>query len=147
MTWLLLLFALLVGVALPFQAGVNAQLKLWLGHPVIAALASFTIGTLFLLAYTLALGLPAPAWSTLPQVPWWQWLGGVLGAFYIAATVVLAPRLGAAALIAALVAGQMVASLLLDHFGLVGYKVHPMNLWRLLGVGLLIAGVLLIQRN
>ncbi len=147
MTWILLLFALVVGVALPFQAGINAQLRPWLGHPIIAALASFSIGTLSLLVYTLALSLPFPSWSTLPQIPWWQWLGGLLGAFYIAATVVLAPKLGAASLISALVGGQMLASLLLDHYGLIGYRVHPINLWRLIGAGLVITGVMLIQKN
>jgi transporter family-2 protein len=57
-----------------------------------------------------------------------------------------APRLGAATLVAALVAGQMVASLALDHFGWVGFTVHPIDPWRLLGAALIVGGVVLVQR-
>ena len=62
------------------------------------------------------------------------------------ATIVLAPRLGAATLVAAVVAGQMLASVLLDQYGLVGFPVHPLSALRLLGAGLVIGGVMLIQR-
>jgi transporter family-2 protein len=83
------------------------------------------------------------AWTT---TSWWQWSGGLLGAVYVVATIVLAPRLGAATLIAAVVAGQMIASVLLDQYGLVGFPVHPLSALRLLGAGLVIGGVVLIQR-
>lgn len=147
MIWLLLLMALLVGAVLPLQTGINAQLRLGLGHPILAALASISAGTLFLLIYALTLRLPLPTWPTLLHLPWWSWLGGFLGAFYLATSLTLAPKLGAASLIAALVAGQMLASMILDHYGLVGYEVRPVNLWRLSGIGLVITGVILIQRR
>jgi transporter family-2 protein len=85
----------------------------------------------------------AEAWS---QSVWWQWSGGLLGAIYIALVVVLAPRLGAGTTIAAVVGGQMVASLMLDHFGWIGFPEHPVSALRLLGAGLVILGVALIQR-
>ena len=73
-------------------------------------------------------------------------MGGLCGANYIVIAILLAPRLGAATLIAVTVAGQMLVSILLDHFGLIGYPVHPMNVWRIVGAGLLLAGVGLIQK-
>jgi transporter family-2 protein len=65
---------------------------------------------------------------------------------YVLAAVVLAPKLGAGTLVAAVVAGQMVTSLLLDHYGLIGFPVHSLSLARLLGAAFVIAGVILIQR-
>jgi len=145
MAWFLLL-AVITGVVLPVQAGVNHQLRLSLGHPVLAAGVSFLIGTLALGGYIVAARLSIPA-GALGRTLWWHWTGGVLGAFFVAAAIVLTPRLGAATLVATVVAGQMVASLFLDHYGLVGYARHPMDLGRVVGAALVIGGVFLIQRH
>jgi transporter family-2 protein len=144
MVWFLL--AILTGVALPVQAGVNTQLRGALGHPALAAAISFFVGTVALAAYVVAARLSIPA-GAVSRTLWWHWSGGLIGAFFIACAIILAPRLGAATLVGAVVAGQMLASLVLDHYGLVGYPQHPMNLWRLAGVALVLAGVFLIQRH
>ena len=143
---LFLLLALAAGVLLPVQAGLNAQLRSALGSPVAAALVSFLVGTAGLATVAVLLRTPlllGRAWAgTTP----WQWGGGLIGAVYVLAAIVLAPRLGAATLIAAVVAGQMITSLALDHYGLVGFPVHALTPVRLLGAALVIAGVILIQR-
>lgn len=141
-----LLLAVAAGVLLPVQAGLNAQLRSALGSPVAAALVSFLVGTAGLATIALLLRTPLPlgrAWSATSP---WQWSGGLIGAVYVLAAIVLAPRLGAATLIAAVVAGQMVTSLVLDQYGLVGFPVHSLTPVRLLGAALVIAGVILIQR-
>ncbi len=143
---LFLLLALAAGVLLPVQAGLNAQLRAALGSPVAAALVSFLVGTAGLATVALLLRVPLPlgrAWTITSP---WQWSGGLIGAVYVLAAIVLAPRLGAATLIAAVVAGQMITSLVLDQYGLVGFPVHSLTLVRLLGAVLVIAGVILIQR-
>jgi bacterial/archaeal transporter family-2 protein len=142
----LLLLAIVIGALLPVQTGVNAQLRAFLGNPVTTAFVSFGVGTVGLLAALVSLGIPVPLGSAWSQSSWWQWTGGLLGAIYIAGVVVLAPRLGAGTLIAAVVAGQMVAALALDHFGLVGFAEHPVSGLRLVGAGLVVLGVTLIQR-
>ena len=142
----LLLLAVLVGALLPVQTGVNAELRRSLGHPIATALVSFGVGTVGLLATILWLRIPVPLAAAWSQTAWWQWTGGLIGAIYIAGVVVLAPRLGAGTLVAAIVGGQMVASLLLDHFGWVGFPEHPVSALRLLGAALVILGVALIQR-
>ncbi len=142
----LLLLAILVGIALPVQAGVNAQLRISLGHPLVAAFVSFLVGTLALGLLLVVLRIPLPGARTAAATPGWQWIGGLFGAAYIAAAVVLAPRLGAATMIAAIVAGQMLASVVLDHFGWVGFNVHVASPARIAGVILVIVGVHLIQR-
>ena len=142
----LILFAIVVGFVLPVQAGINAQLRLSLGHPITTAFASFLVGTLALGVLALVMRVPVPAAQLAAQAPIWQWTGGLLGAAYIAAAVVLAPRLGAATMIASVVAGQMIASVLLDHYGLVGFAQRAATPGRLLGAALVILGVRLLQR-
>ena len=141
----LVLFAALVGLVLPLQAGINSQLRTHVGHPLWAAVVSFSVGTLVLAAVLAVtrVGWPAAGW--VGRVPWWQWTGGLLGAMFVTSAVVLAPRLGAATLVAAVVAGQMVGSLVIDHYGIVGYPQHAMSVSGVLGVALVVAGVALIQ--
>jgi len=77
--------------------------------------------------------------------PWWVWLGGLMGGFYVVAAAVTAPHLGAATLIALVMAGQSLASLLVDHFGWVGFDQHQLSAGRLGGMALVAAGVVLVR--
>lgn len=142
-----LVVALLTGTLLPIQAGINAQLTKQLGHPLLAATVSFSIGTLALGLFALISHLSLPAFGRLIQIPWYLWLGGLLGVTYLTVTIILAPLLGAATLIALIVMGQMIAAIALDHFGLVGFPVHPLSLWRMIGAILLVTGVVFVQRT
>ena len=111
-----------------------------------AALVSFVVGTLALLVYCLILRSPLPAWGTLAESPWWVWVGGLFGAFFVAAAAAFAPRLGAATFISVTVAGQMLVSVVLDHYGLLGFAARPASGWRVAGAALLVAGVALIRK-
>jgi len=145
-----ILFALLVvaaGMVAPTQAGINARLSQWLHSNFLAALVSFMVGTLGLFTLSMVLRIPWPPLTTLYQSPWWVWLGGLGGAFLVTVTIVAVPKLGATTMFAFFLAGQMLASLILDHFGLLGYPVHPISIWRVVGVLLLSAGVLLIKNT
>lgn len=143
---LLVTLALVAGAFMPIQAGVNSRLRFLIGDPVSAAMISFAVGTLGLAAYVIALRKPWPDAALVSAAPWWLWTGGLMGAFFVAASVVLAPRLGAAAMMAWLIAGQLTASVLLDHFGLIGYALREASPLRLVGAGLLVAGAVLVQR-
>lgn len=145
MFWFVML-ALAIGLLLPIQAGVNAQLRTTLGQPLGAALVSFLVGTAGLAILAAVVRLPLPLMLAWGRSPWWHWVGGLLGAVYVAGAIVLAPRLGAASLLAAAIGGQMLSSLVLDHYGWVGFAVHPITPLRLLGALLVIGGVVLIQR-
>lgn len=142
---LYIVLALVAGFCLPAQAGINSQLNLWTRSPVLAAAISFAVGTAALILYAMIQKTPLPAFSTLGERPWWIWSGGFLGAFLVAATVVLAPRLGAAAMLSLIVAGQMLASIFLDHFGLLGYQPQPASPVRVLGIALIVGGVVLVR--
>jgi transporter family-2 protein len=143
--WPSILLAIMAGFCLPTQAGINAQLNLWSRSAILTATISFAVGTIGLAVYALILKTPWPAGDSISRYPWWIWSGGLLGAFLVASTVVLAPRLGAASMVALIVAGQMLASICLDHFGWIGYPVHPVNGLRMLGVFFLVGGVVLIR--
>jgi len=143
--WPFILLAIAAGFCLPAQAGINTQLNLWSRSAILTATISFAVGTVALALYALILRVPWPSGDAVTRYPWWIWSGGFLGAFLVASTVVLAPRLGAASMISLIIAGQMFASLTLDHFGWLGYQVHPVSGLRMLGVILLIGGVVLIR--
>jgi bacterial/archaeal transporter family-2 protein len=140
-----LLFALLAGAMLPFQFGINAQLARWVDSPVRASLVSFCVGALALLLVTLAAFRGWPPAAKLGEAPWWVWLGGLGGAFYVLGSTVTAPKLGAATLVAVILAGQAVAALLVDHFGWVGFEEQPVTPGRIAGVLLVAAGVALVR--
>jgi transporter family-2 protein len=143
--WLYLLFALAAGVVLPFQAGINAQLAHWVGSPIRAAFVSFAVGAAALLLLSLLVFRPLPSGARLADAPWWVWLGGLLGGLYVTAAAVTAPQLGAVTLIALVVAGQSAASLVVDHFGWVGFEEHHLSAGRLAGMALVAAGVVLVR--
>ncbi len=140
------LLGLAVGTGLIVQVGMNSTLRAHLGNPIVAALVSFLVGSAALAAYVLLLRTPLPVRAQVAQVPAWAWLGGILGAFYVASSVIVGPRLGAATLLALVVLGQLVTSLLVDHYGWLGFPQHPLSLVRVAGGVLLFAGVLLITR-
>jgi bacterial/archaeal transporter family-2 protein len=141
--WSYLVFALLAGAMLPIQFGINAQLAEWVGGSVRAAFVSFVVGATALLVAVLvtARGWPDRA----GDAPWWVWTGGLLGAFYVLGSIVTAPKLGAATLVALILAGQALASLAVDHFGWVGFEEQPITLLKVVGVLLLAGGVALVR--
>ena len=145
MKWIFVLYALLAGGGLSLQAGLNLRLRQSLGDPVMAALVSFAVGTIGLVAFGLA-SRPLPSMAMVASTPWWAWTGGLLGAFFVFSTIVLAAQLGAATMMAWLLAGQFIVALILDHYGLISFQVHEISWPRVLGVALLIAGAVLINK-
>ncbi|HEX3551523.1 MAG TPA: DMT family transporter [Candidatus Elarobacter sp.] len=138
--------AVVAGISFVVQAGVNARLRVALGSPNWAALASYAGGTLVMALVVLALREPAPALAAVARAPWWAWLGGLFGAVYVVVIILLLPRLGAAALLALFVLGQMLASLAFDQLGAFGVPKHPVDATRVAGVLMLVAGVALLRR-
>jgi len=147
MTWLYTGLALLSGAALAMQMGVNNGLRERIGHPLSAASFSFATGTMALLAFILAIRPSLPRSSSFTGAPWWIWLGGVVGACYILVTITFSNRLGAAAWLGVVVTGQILTSVILDHYGLVGFQNHPVTPWRVVGVVLLLAGAAIVLRT
>lgn len=143
---ILYVLAFAAGLVLTVQVGVNATLRAGLGNPFIAALASFLVGLAGLALFLALTRASLPTRAAVSAVPLWAWAGGLLGAFYVASTIIVGPRLGAAALLALSVLGQLLASIVVDHYGWLGFPQHSISLARILGAVLLFGGVLLIVR-
>lgn len=140
------LLAIAVGAGLTLQVGMNGAVGTGIGSPLLASIVNFVIGLAALVAVA-AVGGARIAPGSPGTVPAWAWLGGLFGAAYVAAITVLGPRLGAVALLALVLLGQMAAALLVDYFGIVGFEQTAVTPARLIGVALLAAGVMLIIRN
>ena len=138
------LLALLTGVAIAVQTGVNTQLRSYLQSPFQAVFLSFVVGTV-LIGGALLAKREAPPLAKWASMPWWMWTGGMLGLFIVSTNILVAPRLGAALLISLAITGQLTTALILDHFGAFGFPLHPISPSRGLGALLLIAGVVLIR--
>jgi transporter family-2 protein len=138
--------ALVAGAALPIQGAINARLRADLDAPITAGAWSFVVAALAMAAVlAVAARRPRPRVERLPSVPWWGWLGGLCGATYVTSVFLLIPEVGVAPTIALTVAGQQLASVLVDRYGLLHLPRRPITRARLAGVLTLLAGVALIQ--
>ena len=138
--------AVLAGMMMPTQAAVNNKLAGAVGSPVLAAFISFLVGTIALFLYIAASGIPFGNLLSAKDASIVAWSGGLLGAFFVAATVTLVPRLGVALTFSLLITGQMLVTLVIDHFGFLDVPVKEVNLPRLLGVTFITVGVILIRK-
>ena len=139
-----ILFALLLGVAMPLQTGVNMSLtQSWTQHPLISALLSSLLTSVSL---AIALFVIRPPLPNMLIMPIWQYTGGLLGATLLLGAIVTGPRLGAATLVALVLAGQLSAAVLFDHFGVLGFSAKAITLPRVLGIALIGLGAFLVRR-
>ena len=147
MNYLYTSLAFFVGFLLPVQVGINAELARFINSPLLAALVSFVVGTLCLSASAVLLKVPFPAFGKFAVMPAWAWGGGLIGAAVVLGSILAGPKIGALALVGLLLTGQLVASVLMDHFGWFGFPIQKMSEARLLGILLLVGGFLLIRKH
>lgn len=143
-----LLIAAAAGILIPVQAAVNSKMRVCVGQPLYATWINFAVGTVFLAAVLTV--VPAAnaggSWRRAAEAPWWAWTGGVLGLVFVTATVVVVRYTGQASFTVAMLAGQTVGALALDHFGWLGTETREINPSRLLAVVFLALAVWLMQR-
>jgi transporter family-2 protein len=137
--------ALGAGVAFVLQQAVNASLRASIGSVAWAGFVSYLGGTICMMVLAALMGEGFPAAALWTTAPWWKWTGGIFGAIYIAASILLVPRIGVATFIGFLLAGQMICSLVMDHFGLMGLSPQPIGITRLLGAVMLVGGAILVR--
>lgn len=134
------------GVLVVLQAPVNARLGVVAGGPLWAAFLSFLVGLCALGLLLVLRGRPLQVGSLL-QAPAWMWCGGLLGAVFVSTTIFAVPRLGAGLMVALIITGQMVSSIIMDHYGVLVPEVHSASALRIAGALLVLAGVWLIYRG
>lgn len=142
-----ILFAIVAGLLNAVQAGMNAALGRGLG-PTAGGLTSLAASAVMILAVGAGTGrLAVPSLQQAADVPWWAWLAGFCGGALILGQIFAAPRLGSSAFVGLVVTASILMSVVLDHFGLLGFKQHPAGLARIAGAVLMLAGVGLIARS
>ncbi len=145
--YFLLPLSILIGVSLASQAGVNSQLRTALSSPIQAAFISFLVGTVILGTIAFFQGEQWFKSGALAQIPWWAWLGGALGAFNITLSIFLAPKLGAMVLAISIVCGQIMASLVFDQNGWLGYPKIEITPSRVIGAVFVVIGMILVAKK
>jgi transporter family-2 protein len=144
--YIMIFIAFLVGILLPIQGGINSKLASFLTHPLQAGWVSFAGGLVCLTLLVIGLGRPLPKLAQVTATPSALFIGGLLGVCVVMSAVYLMPRIGAATFLAALITGQLVCSIFMDHFGILGVPVQSISVLRAAGAALLLVGVVMIQR-
>ena len=145
MSWLLFLTALAAGTANPFQSGINGQLNKQLGQPLWAGIIVYATGLAGLIAFQLCFRHTVPA-GRIPGVSWWAWFGGLISIVPTVIGLMIVQRMGSVLFTGTSVTAALLTSVILDHFGLIGFHHHAASPARIAGCGLMIAGVWLIAR-
>jgi bacterial/archaeal transporter family-2 protein len=145
-SYIFLILAILAGMMMPTQGAINTRLATFVDSPVSAAFISFAVGTIALFIYLIATGVPLSSLANAKDAPPIAWIGGILGAFFVSAVAASIPRLGVAMTFSLAIAGQMLITLVLDHFGFLGVPVKEISLVRIIGVTLITIGVILIRK-
>lgn len=141
----LLIWAALAGAFIPVMAILNGRLGKSMGEALHASVILFGVGFLFCLTIALMLTKSLPHAADLANAKPIEYLGGLIVGFYVISATLLAPRIGLANFIVCAVSAQIIISVVIDHYGFLGAAVRPVSLTRLLGVGLLIAGIIVTQ--
>jgi bacterial/archaeal transporter family-2 protein len=136
--------ALIAGGLLPFLGAFNARLGVAIASPLIASMISFLVGTLVIASYLLVTR-PNVAWAGASGAPWYAWLGGFCGAFSLTMLILTYPKLGPGLGFGLLIAGQLLLSVILEHFNFLVVEPRPISILRLAGVAFVLAGVAMIR--
>ena len=144
MEFIWILLALIFGVAIPLQIGVNISLTQgWTHNTLLTAMFSSLVTSAGL---AIAILIIRPSWPPMKLMPIWQYTGGLLGATVLFGVIVVGPRLGAATLVALMLAGQLTAAVIFDHFGILGFSAKAVTLPRVLGIMLIGVGAFMVRR-
>jgi transporter family-2 protein len=140
------LIVLLIGTLLAIQGSINTQLTTFLRHPLQGALVNFTVGFVCLVGLNFVFRTQIPDWEQVRTAPWYLFAGGMLGAIFVSSVIFFIPRIGVTTVLAASIAGQLIAASIVDHFGFFGLAVHHLSAGRVIGILLLLGGIFLIQK-
>jgi bacterial/archaeal transporter family-2 protein len=142
--WILL--AIFAGVMIPVQTSFNTALSKSLGSPFLSSLVVFIVAAIAVIITIAVTKTGLPGIETMQSAPWWSWFGGILGGAYIVILIFLTPKLGVGTVTGLVVAGQIIAAVIIDHFGLLNFPVHELSIYRIAGVLMMIGGVILVRQ-
>jgi len=142
------LLAILGGVFLAAQGGLNSNLGMLLKNPLLASLVAFFSSTIFAAAFTLLSSKSYPNWLHLKQIPIYLWFtGGLFSVLGISLYYYTIPKLGISTMISLGLFGQIAFSVIAGHFGWLNLPMEPINFKRGLGLIIMMSGIILINKK
>jgi transporter family-2 protein len=137
------LLAFIGGAMTAYQPLINAKLTQHLDSPIWGSFISFAVGGIAL--FIIGLIVSGGKFTTIETegLKWWMWTGGLLGAVFVTVAIYVVPYMGVAAMIAVMIAGQLVMAALLDHFGILSESANPLTWQKLTGLTLLCIGAMI----
>ncbi len=140
------LIVLIIGCILAIQGSINTQLTTFLKHPLQGALVNFAVGTVCLIGLNFLFRTSMPDFSHVKTAPFYLFMGGLLGAVFVSSVIFFIPKIGVTTVLAASIAGQLIAASIIDHYGYFGISIHPISTGKIIGILLLLSGIFLIQK-
>ncbi len=144
--FLFTIIVLVIGCFAAIQGSINTQLTTYLKNPLQGALVNFLVGTICLIALNFIFRTQIPDWNLVKTAPWYLFIGGMLGAIFVSSSIFFISKIGVTTVLAASIAGQLIAAAVIDHYGYFGLTVHPISVQRIIGIVLLLSGIFLIQK-
>ncbi len=141
------LIVLAIGCFLAIQGSINTQLTTYLKHPLQGAFVNFLVGTICLIGLNLIFKTQLPDWGHVKTAPWYLFVGGMLGAIFVSSVIFFIPKIGVTTVLAASIAGQLIAATIIDHFGFFGVTIHAVSVQKVIGILLLLGGIFFIQKS
>ena len=135
------------GVTMATQSAINTMLRSDIKNPWLSSFISFLVGTVVLGIAVMIVHKPIPALEEFKNLEWYKYLGGILGAFFVTAVIFAVPQIGPAAMFGLIIAGQMTSAAVFEQFGWLGIKESPINVFKIVGIILLIAGAFLVNKK
>ncbi len=145
--YLFIALALIIGACISLQPPINSFVAATVGNPLLAALVSLTTSAIVVLTLWLIIGKASGEVSQITSLPWWAFIGGVIGVVFVAGSIYVAPKTGIALFFVCAVAGQLFGASVMDQLGAFGLPVKPMNGIKLTGLLLVLAGAILVQSS
>ena len=144
MLYLAILMIFLAAAGSPVQTAINTNMGQYVKHPLLATFISFSVSTILILFLTLATcHTLVPDAETAAGIPWWGWLGGVMGLVGVTLLVVIFPKLGGVQTVLLPMLGMTVTSMVIDNLGLFGCERIPFEIKNLAGLAVVIGGLFL----
>ena len=140
-----LIIVFIIGAVLPLQISFNAILAKHITGVWAAATSSF-VSAIFLVILGVVMRVPLPSLSSVSSAPAYVWLGGFIGALYVGGSAILAPKIGITVFLALVIIAQLIASAIIDHFGIFGFEQQTITLGRVAGLILLFVGFILVRK-
>ncbi len=147
MKYIFYILPVLAGAAIAVQSGINAQLRVAVNNPILAAFISFFTGTIVLALLLVVSKQAMPGLALYSTISWYKFVGGLLGVFIVTNAIVSVQEIGAANMYVLIIAGQLTTAVIMDHLGVLGLKENPVTIQKIIGILLLVAGAYLVNKS